>query len=110
MIENLQFQKAYDRLSYLLKTAPKNSRALNCRGVAALRMGDFKKALIDLNRAFSIDSTDVDINLNMGVYYGTTGNIKETIKFYNKAIAIDSLCIKAFSNLGVLCTNSGKLQ
>jgi tetratricopeptide (TPR) repeat protein len=110
LIEEMKYEKAYKMLSKVLFQEPKNSRALNYKGLAALGMGDKDEAIRDLYESYEIDSLNTDINLNLGVFYASNNDFKNANKFYERAIALDSMCKKAYSNLGVLAYKEGKFK
>jgi tetratricopeptide (TPR) repeat protein len=70
----------------------------NHRGVAKFELGDKQGAILDYNRAITIDPQDAFAYYNRGVAKFELGDRQGAILDYNRAITIDPQDAEAYSN------------
>lgn len=84
-----------------LRFNPANYAALKNIGVAYSATGDFIKAKTNFDKAFAIDSTDADLNNNIGALLDSQNKAEEAIRYFK-------LANEASPNNAVYLTNLGR--
>ena len=72
-----------------MRLEPGNIEYLNSLGVDRIKMGDYKGAVEDLNRAAKANPRHASVLLNLGNANSLLGNSKEALNFYNRVIDLD---------------------
>lgn len=85
-----------------LVSTPNKSKALpnTSSGLYYASKGDYQKALSEFERAYQIDSTFPEVNLNLGTTYMRLGDFPKAIQYFRKEIKLFPLREKAFTNIG----------
>jgi tetratricopeptide (TPR) repeat protein len=74
----------------------------NHRGVAKFELGDKRGAILDYNRAITIDPQDAFAYYNRGVAKFELGDNQGAISDFDRVIAIDPQDAEAYSNRGAV--------
>jgi tetratricopeptide (TPR) repeat protein len=82
----------------------------NHRGVAKLRLGDKQGAVLDFDRAITIDPQDSFAYYNRGVAKFELGDKQGAILDFDRVIAIDPQDAEAYSNRGAVKLALGDKQ
>jgi len=85
---------------HTLKVTDRNWLIYHNRGVEYKRLGNYRQAIDDYNKAIEIKPNYVDAYINRGVAYKGLGHYKQAIEDLNKAIEIKPDEAKAYSNRG----------
>src|ERR1700709_2073853 len=86
-------------ISFLIITTLENSSAQNAYvklGQQALMDGDFKAAVVQLEKACLIDSTNANALFMLGYSYYHSENYKKSIATYNKELSINPTDANAY--------------
>ena len=87
-LENKDYDAASLVIDALLKADPENPINLSLKGTLVELQGNSDEALKYLEKAYSIDSTNVDINSNLGRVWYNKGNVIETAYFDKRQYTI----------------------
>jgi len=79
-----------------LSLEPNNTEALNYKGIALVRSGQYDKASAVFEKVIQIDPNNVMGWTNKGYVLFKEGNIDAAIKAYDKALSIDPNNADAF--------------
>ncbi len=109
-LKTLQYEKAIEAFSMVLKTNPDRAEAYNNRGIAWYSTGQYDRALDDYNRALEIDPRSAEILSNRGIIRFSKGNFNLAINDYDKALGIDPQCAKAYTNRGAAWFCKGQYE
>ena len=96
-----KFGQAIEDFTLFLKERPNNSEALKKRGTAYYDLGQMQSALVDLNKAISLDSTDENAFCTRANIYESRNRDLDAIVDYGKALAIDAKFTQAYINRGL---------
>jgi tetratricopeptide (TPR) repeat protein len=84
--------------------------AYNNRGIAYSRLGMYRNALEDLNKAIEMKSDYADAYGNRGVIYSSLGQNQLAFEDFNKAIQLQPDFADLYNNRGVAYTKLGLYQ
>jgi tetratricopeptide (TPR) repeat protein len=98
-IKNDDSQKAIAYFSNALELDSKNRNALVNRGLAFYLLGQYNRALIDLDLAQTIDSTFYPTFHNKALVHQKLGNRKMALIEFNKAIALSDSAANILTDL-----------
>lgn len=87
-LENKDYDAAALVIDALLKADPDNPINLSLKGTLVELQGNSDEALKYLERAYALDSTNVDVNSNLGRVWYNKGNVIETAYFDKRQYTI----------------------
>ncbi len=93
-----------------IESNPDNIIAYNKRGVAKAGIKDFSGAIIDFNKAISVDADFGDSYYNKGNAYREKGNYAKAINYYDKAIELKTSYYEAYNNRGLAKAAVGEVN
>ena len=96
-----KFREAIEDFTLFLDERPDNSEALKQRGMAYYDLKQMQLALVDLNKAISLDSTDKNAFLARANIYTSLDRGIDAIIDYGKALALDAKFTKAYIYRGL---------
>lgn len=88
--------------THCLKATKNNYLAYNNRGVAYGRLGQYRQAISDLNRAIDLNSNYFKAYSNRGFAHVKLGQYDLAVKDYNEAIRLKSNYIKAYCSRAIV--------
>jgi len=107
---NNNLDEAQNLYNQVLSKDPNHSTALSNLSVIFFGLGDYKKAIIFLEKAIKINPNYADAHNNLGVLAIKVGNIHKAKKCHEKAIEIDPYHSDSYCNLGLILKDLGELQ
>lgn len=97
--ENIHLSEAMGIVSSILKTDPKNRKALLEKGEIYLGLQDYKKALTAYNKAIELFPDDPQcLNYRGRMFLYETEEYDKAIADFNKCLKIDSTYLRAYIN------------
>lgn len=85
-----QPELAIDAYQYALNMNPSDTDALNDQGAMYRQTGDFQRAVVNFEKAFSLDSKNLESLYNCGyVYAFDLGNINKALVLWRKYIELE---------------------
>jgi tetratricopeptide (TPR) repeat protein len=81
--------------------------AYSNRGLAYMHKGDFDHALVDLDKAISLDPKSAIAYFNRAETYASKGDLDSAIASFDQAIGIDSKYATAYNNRGIVYDRKG---
>jgi len=94
--------------SDVIDKSPRKARAYNSRGLIYINRGDYTRALVDLDKALSLDSLFLDSYLNRGTAYALKGERDRALRDFNRGAEIDSLDLRPLTNRANLYMDLGQ--
>ena len=107
---NNNLDEAQNLYNQVLSKDPNHSTALSNLSVIFFGLGDYKKAIIFLEKAIKINPNYADAHNNLGVLAVKVGNIHKAKKCHEKAIEINPNYADAHCNLGLIFKDLGETQ
>ena len=80
------------------------------RGMTYQKMGEYKKAITDFNKAIKLDGSDAGNFGQRGMVYQKMGEYKKAIKDFNKAIKLDGSDAWDFGQRGMAYKKTGQYR
>jgi tetratricopeptide (TPR) repeat protein len=93
-----------------LKANPNDAGGLNARALARMRLGNYREASEDLQRAISIKPTEAEYRANLGYVLWKLGRPLEAINAERAALKLDDKNFTAHYQLGRFLLRSGDAQ
>ena len=98
---NKMFTKSIGEFDKALSLVPDNANALEYKGYALYRLGKYDESIATLNRAYELDSSDINISINLLKAYCGKKEPKKSIEFI-KSSTVSADDKKALLNDGEL--------
>ena len=105
-----QFKEVLKIASELLNQHSQNTILLNIVGACYAVLNQHNKAIINYQKAISIDGEYAEAHFNLAVAYQDINNLDESVKSYKKAIATKLGYCEAFNNLGNVYKSLGEIN
>jgi Tfp pilus assembly protein PilF len=102
-----EYDNAITAYNELLKTDPKNDKAIVGIGMTNLEKGDLKAAEDTLTKAAEGGSPTREVFYNLGEVKFAKGQADEAAKWYQKAVDLDATWGKPLLKLGLVALNKG---
>lgn len=93
--------------SHEIKLYPGSALAYNNRGAALDSIGDYRRAIMDYNRAIELNPLYTDAYHNQGIAYMRMGNYPSAIRDFNMIVILSPQEARAYYNLGTAYMRSG---
>jgi len=84
--KNGDLDKAAGEFRRAATLAPKVAASHAALGSILLAQNKFGEALIELNEAYSLDTSDISVDLNLGRAEASTGNFAEAVQLFRRAL------------------------
>ena len=107
---NNNLDEAKNLYKQVLTKDPNHPSALSNLSVIFFGLGNYKKAIIFLEKAIKINPNYADAHNNLGVLALKVGNIHKAKKCHEKAIEINPNYADAHCNLGLIFKDLGETQ
>jgi tetratricopeptide (TPR) repeat protein len=109
-IERARFEeKALADFDIAIRERTRDADVYDAAGVILNNRGDFKRALVCINEAVSLEPGNGGVYYNRAMVYDALGRKDEAIKDYTTALGISpELSVKILSNRAVLLTETGR--
>jgi tetratricopeptide (TPR) repeat protein len=88
----------------------KMAKAMNAKGLAALKMGDLNQAVKMFEEAHALDESDSEIINNLGFSYLKQGNLDSAQQAITKTLTLSPGRASAWENLGEVFGRSGNVS
>lgn len=108
--EKEEFIRAIKQYSKALLTEDDNKVVLFNRARCYRKIGDYQKALLDINNCLTLDSNYKNGLKEKGAIIAILGNYSESIIYFTKAIEIDSFYASAYNGRGAAYYLLGKYE
>jgi len=103
-----QYDLALEFFNKAIRYDPKNTDALNLRGVMYFYQKKYSLALEDYHKALAINPNDAEVYVNRGNVYGRLEEDDQAILDYAKAIELKPYLAEAYVNRGNLYARQGQ--
>lgn len=84
---NVNMDKAYEYLKMAIELSPENGYIRDSLGWYYYKKGEFKKALVEMNKAIKLVTDDVAINKHMAIIYTDLKDFEKAKEFIKKALS-----------------------
>lgn len=103
-------KKQIELYTKLINLDPNLAAAYFNRGYVYDEIGEYGKALDDINKSIGLNSNDADAYCIRGIIYKHLGDDHSALKNYNKAIELDSKHVDAYCNRGYIYDDIGEYE
>jgi len=87
---------------FLVYGSPQAAKSYRLQGVGALEAGEYSRAILDFNRALSLDPDSATTRYNLASAYEELHDYEKAIAEYQQSIELDDSFWPAYNNLGRL--------
>jgi tetratricopeptide (TPR) repeat protein len=102
--------KEREFLEILAESTPSDASVLSRIGALCLEQREYEKATVFLEKALSVDSTNLGARVNLGIAARRTGHTQMALSHFESAIAQDPHSVEALSNLAYLYYELGQIE
>ena len=96
----MRAERAESEASATLQTNPNDVKALNARSLARMRLGNYRDALTDLERAVSLKPNESEYQANLGYVLWKLGRAEEAVNAERSSLKLDEKNYTAHYQLG----------
>mgnify|MGYP005639534601 CR=1 FL=1 len=109
MFREGEYNQLLDKIDQIVLIFPNSSKLFNLRAAAYTALDNYELALINYEKAISLNPDYADAYNNLGNLFKSAGKNDEAIQSYKKAIAIKSPFPEAERNLAAIPDFSGNI-
>ncbi len=106
-----EYEQALPLFKWIVKSGFESAQAYAAIGFIMDRLGDFKKAVMNLYRAVEIDPKNANAHNSLGYIFTEANlNLEEALKECKTAVALDKNNPAYLDSLGWVCYKQGKIS
>jgi protein O-mannosyl-transferase len=110
IVRNSEWKDSYTLWQATARVSPLSHRAHNNFGEACMNAGLVKQAILEFQKAYSLNGRNINALNNLAVALQIDGHNQEALATFKKALTISGGWFTAYYNLGNFYMNTGNLQ